>query len=78
MEFRPEAGRYAIMMSPVIFVLEPVCRTIRVMVTPGLISPVALPVKFMNCRFIPFLELAATVTITAIHGTLAASFALGP
>jgi hypothetical protein len=76
--FGPKAGRYTIMMPSVIFVLEPVCRTIIAMVTLGLISPAAVPVKFVNRGFIPFLEVAATVPTTAIHAAIAASFALSP
>jgi hypothetical protein len=57
----PEAGRwYPIMKPPVIFVPEAVYRTI--MVALGLISPAAVPVKFVKCRFIPVLEVATTVT----------------
>jgi hypothetical protein len=48
------------------------------MVTLGLISPAAVPVKFVNRGFIPFLEVAATVPTTAIHAAIAASFALSP
>ena len=55
-----------------VFGLKAVHRTIVVRVAPGLISPAAVAVKFVNCRFVPFLELATTVT------AIAASFALGP
>lgn len=61
-----------------VFGLKAVHRTIVVRVAPGLISPAAVAVKFVNCRFVQFLELAATATITAIHTAISASFALGP
>lgn len=89
-EFGPEARRYAIMMPPVIFVLEPEYWTI--MVTLGLISPAAVPFKFANRWFIPFLKAAAAVLVklvnrrsipilkvaASIHTAIAAPFALGP
>ena len=84
----------AILMPLVVFGLKAVHRAIVVRGTPGMICPAAVPVKSGNRRFIPFLKVAATVTVAvkfwnrrffpspkivaAILVARAASFALGP
>ena len=63
--------RRTIMTSLVQFVLEPGARAIKI--TPGVIAPIAVPVKILICGSIKFLNAAAS-----IRTAVAASFALGP
>jgi hypothetical protein len=74
----------AILMPLVVFGLKAVNRTIMVRVTPGVISPAAVPFKFANRRFIPFLKVVAAVLVKLVNRRsililkVASSFALGP
>ena len=67
------AVRCPIVMPFVVFRLEAVHRPIVLIVAPVMITLTVAAIKFVNSRFIPFLNLAAAISVT-----VAAYFAPGP